>query len=81
MQQRIEDLDEEMNNMFTVQMLYLQNMNTNEKRNAAQPPFISCSEANQWSFNNWFAWFCECVGDNNRRGNDSEGGNDSENEE
>ena len=37
MQQRIEDLREEMNNLFTVQKLYLQNMNTNVKRIAAQP--------------------------------------------
>ena len=35
MQQRIEDLHEEMNNLFTVQKLYLQNMNTNVKRIAA----------------------------------------------
>ena len=37
MQQRIEDLREEMNNMFTVQKLYFLNMNTNVKRIAAQP--------------------------------------------
>ena len=36
-QQRIEDLREEMNNMFTVQKLYLRNMNTNVKMIAAQP--------------------------------------------
>ena len=36
-QQRIEDLHEEMNNMFTVQKLYLQIMDTNVKRIVAQP--------------------------------------------
>ena len=36
-QQRIEDLHEEINNMFTVHKLYLRNMNTNVKRIAAQP--------------------------------------------
>ena len=82
MQQRIEDLCEEMNNIVHCSKALPSKYEHKCEKDCCSThcPFISCTEANQWTFDNWFVWFCECVSNNNRGCNDNGGGNDSENE-
>ncbi len=82
MQQRIEELREEMNNLFTVQKLYLRNMNTHVKRIAARPVVHSYPVQRQMSGHTTTSLSGSLnFGGNNNGGRDDEGGgNDSKNE-